>query len=96
MLDLEHQKQGQQGDNSESELAAKDATIVHDDNDESSSSIHIETILLSMSDKELFALSDLDDIYTTDMSADEFTEAAQKIPSLTQEQLKMLMERERS
>jgi hypothetical protein len=96
VFELEHQKQGQQGDNSESELAAKDATIVHDDNDESSSSIQIETILLSMSDKELFALSDLDDIYTTDMSADEFTEAAQKIPSLTQEQLKMLMERERS
>jgi hypothetical protein len=89
-LGLEHQEPGQQGDGGdESQNAAKDDTVVHDDENEIRI---IESILLSMSEKELFALSDLADVYKSDMSVEEFIKAAQKIPSLTHEQLIMLME----
>lgn len=58
----------------------------------------LQTILLTMPDKELIALSDLDDAYAAaagDLSAVELSEFATKIPSLTEDQLRSLMERER-
>lgn len=82
-LDLELEQQG------EGDGATEDTSS---DGHESGS---IESILLNMSDKELFAISDLDDVYTPDMPTEDFAEAAQKIPSLTEEQLRMLMDRER-
>lgn len=67
--------------------------------DDSISSSDLENILISMSDKELIALSDLDDAYTAsggNMSAQEFSSLADKIPSLTEDQLRSILDRERS
>jgi len=53
----------------------------------------LDEILLSMPDKELFALSDLDERYSEGMSSEEFLEAAKGIPSLTEDEIKFLLER---
>ena len=79
----------QQNMRSELEEKAGDGSIPEDE---------LQTILLSMSDKELIALSDLDDAYAAasgDMSAVEFSRKATKIPSLSEDQLRVLMERDR-
>lgn len=58
----------------------------------------LEKILLTMSDKELIALSDLDDAYTASggaISAQDFADFATKIPSLAEDQLRSLLDRER-
>eukprot|EP00977_Amphora_coffeiformis_P004302 scaffold901_cov167-Amphora_coffeaeformis.AAC.33 len=58
----------------------------------------LEMILLKMSDKELIALSDLDDAYSSSggqLSAVEFSQYASKISSLTEDQLRTILDRER-
>lgn len=54
----------------------------------------LESALLALSEVELSALADLDDLYTDDMSAEEFSAAAETIPGLTEEQLKAVVSRD--
>lgn len=59
----------------------------------------LEKVLLAMSNKELLALSDLDDAYTAaggEMSPSDFSDFAAKLPSLTEDQLRSILDRERS
>jgi hypothetical protein len=66
--------------------------------DESVTEDGLQKVLLTMGDKELVALSDLDDAYSAangDMPATDFSDFATKIPSLTEGQLKFVLDRER-
>lgn len=56
----------------------------------------LEAALLALTDKELYALTDLDECYTEDMSPEEFSAAAEGIPGLTEDQVKSILSRERS
>lgn len=70
--------------------------------DEESSKIELndsslEEALLSLSEKELLALSDLDDRFSEkELSDDELLEAQKEIPSLSLEQIKFVLNRDRS
>lgn len=56
---------------------------------------NIEAVLLTLSEKEMMALSDLDDIYSSGMSDYELASALSEIPSLSKEQAMMILNRDR-
>lgn len=68
------------------------ATSVEEDFAEGS----LEAALLALPEKELMALSDLDETYTADMPAYEFAAAIKEIPGLTEEQIRIVLTRDRS
>ena len=76
--------------NIRSDLGQKDEAAISEND--------LEMKLLNMSDEELIALSDLDDAYSSSdgkLSAVEFSEYASKISSLTEGQLRTILDRER-
>jgi hypothetical protein len=56
----------------------------------------LDAALFALSDKELYALTDLDERYTEDMSPEDFAAAVDGIPGLTEDQVKTILSRERS
>lgn len=56
----------------------------------------LEAALLALSEKELMRLSDLDETYAADMPAHEFAAARKDIPGLSEEQIRMVLSRDRS
>lgn len=55
----------------------------------------LEAALFALSEKELMALTDLDETYSADMPAHEFAVAVKEIPGLTEEQIRMILTRNR-
>jgi hypothetical protein len=56
----------------------------------------LEAVLLTLSEKEIMALSDLDDTYSSTMSDSELSKALVEIPSLSKEQVLIILNRDRS
>jgi hypothetical protein len=56
----------------------------------------LEAALLALSETELMALSDLDETYTAAMPDYEFAAAIKQIPGLTEEQIRMVLTRDRT
>lgn len=56
----------------------------------------LEEALLQLPEMELLALSDLDEIYTADMPAIEFEEHLKKMPGLTEEQVRTILNRDKN
>jgi hypothetical protein len=74
---------------------AKSEIRASEDEAEEAEEGSLEAALLALSDKELYALTDLDERYTEDMSPEDFTAAAEGIPGLTEDQVKAIISRER-
>jgi len=55
----------------------------------------VEAAFMALSDQELVALSDLDEAYSPDMPREEFEAFMKDIPGLTEEQLLMVLSRDR-
>jgi hypothetical protein len=76
--------------------AAKSEIRASEDEREEAEEGSLEAALFALTDKELYALTDLDERYTEDMSPEEFAAAAEGIPGLTEDQVKSVVSRERS
>jgi hypothetical protein len=95
-LTYQEQQFAQHVDNIKDEVRMErrlSATTLGEDSFEDGS---LESALLTLPEKQLMALSDLDETYSGEMPAHEFAAAIKDIPGLTEEQVRMVLNRDRS
>lgn len=94
-LKYQEQQFAQDIDNMKDEIRLQKRLSAESKEEEVFADDSLEAALLNLSDKQLVALSDLDENFTESMPTHEFEAAMRDIPGLTEEQIRMVLNRDR-